>query len=133
VRGIAAVALIVLFGMWTYSHVAPTHFGECKEVAVTIGVDPTVRDCRAYAPADFAVPFATLIVLLLLVGSEGSDIEISLPFAGTFKRTGKGREAASLLREELQREEGPSLDQRTEAYLEGLGSIVAGTDEEVKQ
>jgi hypothetical protein len=117
------IAFAALLGLWLFSHVAPTRFGECREVAVTIGSSPTVRDCQPYGSSDFGIVLAILAALFFFSTGDAGDVEISIPGFGTWKKTGKAREAASLLKEES-----PTLDKRTIDFLEGLRTQLQRSD-----
>jgi hypothetical protein len=105
------VALLVIGGLWLYSHLYPYSLGSCHEIPVNLGSQPTIRDCQAYSATDFVVPLAVIAILGLLSG-EG-DIKITLPMIGTFERTRAGKKAAKVLKAET-----GTLDRRGEEFLQ---------------
>jgi hypothetical protein len=104
------VALLAIGGLWLYSTLYPYSLGSCHEVPVSLGSEPTIRDCQAYSPTNFAVPLAVIAILALMSG-EG-DIKITLPMIGTFERTRVGKKAARVLKAET-----GTLDRRGEEFL----------------
>lgn len=117
-RWLVLAGLFACLVMWVVTHVTPAHFGECTEIPVRFGKTPTIRECEPFGTTDFAIPVGILIVFLLLGSGEGDgDLEVSIPWLGTFKRTQRGREAVNLLKEEED-----DLDRRGEEFLETLPS-----------
>lgn len=117
-------AFVALLGAWLYSHLYPSHFGDCTEIPVRFGPTPTVRDCQPHGPTDFAVPLVILLILLLLSGPEG-DIRISVPWLGEFERKHRVEAAATVVRQEV-----ASLDERGDALLEGLRPLAPSPSDE---
>lgn len=101
---------------WTYSHIDPDSFGVCREVPLTIGANPTVRDCQAYGVTDFAVPLIVMGVLVVVVVDE--DFKLAVP-GFSVEKTRSGKEAAGVL---LAQE--PTRDARAEEYLAATASDV---------
>ncbi len=95
IRTAVVVVLMLLLAAvlagWLYSHLEPHRFGECKQIALSIGNQPTVTECQAYGASDFLVPFVAIALALVVVG-EG-DLAIIIPWLGEIKRTKEGKEA----------------------------------------
>jgi len=109
------VAFVVVVSLWGVTHLWPEDFGTCREVALNIGEDASVRECRAYGVEEFVVPLAVLGFLVIL-GGGFRDFE----FEGLgirFKGTREVQKAAQTLREE-----GETIDQRGEQFLETITS-----------
>ncbi len=93
--GAVLAALLAISGLWVYSHFDSAAFGECHRVPLRVGTTAYVADCQAFGPADFAVPFA--VVLFLLVVVLGRDISFATRF-GTVKIRREAADAAERLK-----------------------------------
>ena len=112
---VLSLTFVVLVA-WGASVAFPEEMGTCREVAVSIGKEPTVRECHAYSLIDIAPPLAILGFVMLLFTE---DFELGLPGGATLRRRKKqqaeGKQAGALLSEK----EG-TLDARAAQFLETL-------------
>lgn len=96
-KGIAVAVLALLLlgivGGWLYSHLDAENFGECKRVALSIGTNPTIRECQPFGASDFLVPFVAVALLLVVVSGEG-NLTIDIPWLG--RLTKEAKEAVKL-------------------------------------
>lgn len=114
-RLVVTLSLLLIGGLWLYSHHSPQSFGVCHQVPLNIGQEATVRDCQAYGTTDFVVPLVVVALGAFLLGT--GEAELSIPGFGTFKRKRQARQAADVLKQEQ-----PSIEQRTEKFLETLST-----------
>ena len=112
-RLVVTLSLLLVVGLWLYSHHSPQSFGECHEVPLNIGQEATGRDCQAYGTPEFVVPLLVVALGAFLLGV--GEMELSIPGFGTFKRRRQARQAADVLKQEQ-----PLIEQRTEKFLETL-------------
>lgn len=109
-----SVLLLLVAGMWVYSHISPDSLGECRRVALSIGSHPTITECQPLGTSDFLAPVVILTVLLLMVSGDG-DLTINVPWLGEIKRTQRAKEAVKLAESPADQE---LLGQRGGTFLE---------------
>ncbi len=119
--GVLAFALLAIGGLWLYSHVSPDSFGSCRQVALSIGTKPTIKECQAYGTSDFLLPLAIVTVLLIVFSGEGV-ITLTIPFLGELKKTPtpKEQKAVKIVEEQVDLH---LLDRQAKPYL---GSVRPG-------
>lgn len=108
-----AAAAAILAG-WVYTDVAPEQFGVCRDVALSIGSRPTVRDCEPLEAAWFAVPIGVLAVLVPLLLSWSGDAEVVIPFFGRSIQVRQANKAAEMIAER------PPIRERGSDWLQTL-------------
>jgi hypothetical protein len=124
---IGVIGVLVVGGLWLFSHIAPEDFGSCHDVAAYLGQSPTIRDCQPYEATEFAVPLAVvaaLVPLLLVAAGDEPEAEIPVPAWLGIKLFYRRRiEAATTDLEEA----APTLDERLQEYLQTLPGGGEGT------